>query len=155
MSVCKDDVYWLRKAVQLANNREGHTIVDDHLPKIGAILVDGRHQVGCGVNLRKSHPLQEQWGNNSHAIFLHAEIATIIDAIRKDSRIEFKDTTMYIGRSKKYLEPRKRRGVTTLNGWGLSKPCPGCTDALEHYGMKRVVYTDDAIQDEKWQEISF
>lgn len=154
MSVIKDDLYWVTKAVTLSVNRSGHTIVDDNLPKIGAILVRGKHQVAQGVNLRKSHPIQEKWGVNPYAIFLHAEIATIINALRRDEDMTFSETTMYVGRAKKYLV-HKRRGTNAVCGWGLSQPCSGCTEALKHYGINRVVYSIDGINGNVFDEINF
>lgn len=154
MSIFKDDSYWLKEAVHISEHRAPHTQLDENLPKIGAVLVRGKHRIAQGVNLRKTHPIQWQFRRNDDSVFLHAEISTIVNAVRRNPDIDFKNTTMYIGRAKKFMVPR-RRGEDIVHGWGLSKPCSGCMGALLHYGISRVVYTDDSIISDKWQDISF
>lgn len=105
------------------------------LPRMSAILVDARGKVvSVGMNRRKSHPMQKQYGITSHSIWLHAEIDCLKRVIRTHSPEEIADMTMYIARVSK-------RGFPML-----AKPCSGCQRALEDFGIKQVNWTEDQVE---------
>lgn len=75
-----------------------------------------------GVNMPKSHPLQKQFGKNSNAIFLHAEI----DLLRKLRKFSILPTEIYILRA---------------TNWHIlpSLPCKNCEIALKKYGITQFI----------------
>lgn len=85
----------------------------------------------------KSHPMAARFSKNEQAIFLHAEVAAIKNALREIEVTDLEKMEMYICRVKK-PKPFSKRWV-----WGLAKPCIGCQRAIAEFGLKRVVYTTD------------
>ena len=74
---------------------------------------------------------------NEHAIFLHAEVAAIKNALREINVDDFSKCDIYITRVKKE-KPFSNKFI-----WGLSKPCRGCERAIAEFGLKRTIYTCD------------
>ena len=85
----------------------------------------------------KSHPMAAKYGKNEHAIFLHAEVAAIKNALREIDVDDFSKCDIYITRVK------KEKPFTKKFVWGLAKPCPGCARAIAEFGFKRTIYTCD------------
>lgn len=110
---------------------------NDEYPRarLAAAIVRGNRIVSIGKNRRKSDPLQAKFSKNNEAIFLHAEIHAIKNALRELSVDELQDTTLYICRVKQPLT------YTDPFEWALAKPCEGCERAIEEFGIKRVIYT--------------
>lgn len=116
------------------------SIAEDMTPvssaRICAVVLDRKGNVlSVGVNQAKSHPMQAQYGKNEHAIYLHAEIDAIKNALKKIGRNSLRQCTMLICR-RKFNE----------NGefiYGLAKPCDGCVKAIQDFGIKEVIYTLD------------
>ena len=78
-------------------------------------------------NYNKSHPKMLEYGkriNNHHLMFLHAEVAAIIKAMRVG--IPY---SIFIERYDNNGNPR------------LAKPCPACELAIKEAGIKIVSYT--------------
>lgn len=98
------------------------------LPKMAAFIFTADGRIIAGQNKRKTHPLQAQWGNNAQAIFLHAEIDALVQAIRYG--IDLHDATCYVARVNK-------RGHAAL-----AKPCAGCMGALIHFGISDIRWTE-------------
>ena len=71
------------------------------------------------------------------AIFKHAEVDCIIKALKIVDEEDLKDATLYVHRVKKL-----NKGDTNWVN-GLSEPCPGCQKAIEHFGIKRTVFSLD------------
>lgn len=93
-----------------------------------AAIYIGNKLISVGVNQLKSHPLQAQFGINSDAIFLHAEIDAIKNALKRVSLTELQKATLYV--------------VRTKNGtMKMSKPCGGCQRAIIHFGIKNVFWS--------------
>lgn len=103
--------------------------------KLSAAIVHKGRIIAIGMNKMKSHPFQARFGKNKDAIFLHAEIAAIKNALRILDAKDLKNTSLYICRVKK--EERDRQDWVD----GLAKPCPGCLRAIAEFGIKQVVYT--------------
>lgn len=100
------------------------------------ITIRGR-VIGFGRNQRKTHPLQVRFAKNKDAIFLHAEIDAIRNALRFIDVDGLRKVTLYIGRAKK-----EHNGDNSKFIWGLAKPCKnGCMRAIETFGISRICYT--------------
>lgn len=101
--------------------------------KIGCVLTKGRKLVSSGYNtLAKTHPLQSHYASlvgKPDAIFLHAEIAAIVEA--KSKGIDLTGCVAYVF----------RRGLG--GDVRMARPCKVCMQALKDVGVKTVVYTTD------------
>ena len=102
----------------------------------GAIVLRGQ-AVGFGFNSLKTHPLQERFKKNPHAIFLHSEIDAIKNSLKSISVRDLGRSTLYIARIKQ-VSSTDHRLVQ-----GMSCPCEGCARALAEFDIKRVIYTLD------------
>ena len=91
----------------------------------------------CALPIYKSHPFQAKYAKNEMAIFLHAEVHAIKNALREVKVDELSKCDIYITRVK-----RKQAGDSQFI-WGLSKPCPGCARAIAEFGIRRTIYTCD------------
>lgn len=105
--------------------------------KFAAAVVYRNRIISIGMNSMKSHPLQAKYSKNEHAIFLHAEVAAIKNALREMDVDDLSKCDLYITRVKKE-KPFSNKFV-----WGLSKPCAGCARAIAEFGLKRTIYTRD------------
>lgn len=103
--------------------------------KLAAAIVKKNRIISFGFNSKKTHPFQAKYARNDEAIYLHAEIAAIKNALRHISVDDLCYTTLYIARVKK-TAPFSNKLV-----WGLAKPCAGCARAISEFGIKNVVYT--------------
>jgi deoxycytidylate deaminase len=104
--------------------------------KLAAAIVIKNEIISFGINKRKSHPFQKRFGKNSDAIFLHAEIDAIKNALRHVSQEELSRASLYVARAKK---TEKRNYIQ-----GMAKPCEkGCQCAIAAFGIKNVYYTTD------------
>lgn len=105
--------------------------------KLAACLVIRNEIISVGFNSDKSHPLQKRFSKNTEAIFKHAEVDCIIKALKIVDEEDLKDATLYVHRVKK-----QNKGDAN---WvtGMAEPCPGCVKAIEHFGIKRTVYSTD------------
>jgi cytidine deaminase len=100
--------------------------------KVGTCLFKNGIKVGLGTNSKKTHPLQKRFKDRNDRIYLHAEIAAIVDAKLSD----YKDTIMIVARVLPYH-----------NSFAMSRPCGGCFDAIRAFGVETIVYMDD---NNKW-----
>jgi deoxycytidylate deaminase len=105
--------------------------------KLAACLVIRNEVISVGLNSEKSHPMQKRFGKNSESIFKHAEVDAILGALRHIDSDLLKRSTLYVFRVKK-----KNKGDMTLVD-GMAEPCSGCKKAIEHFGIKKVVYSTD------------
>lgn len=87
--------------------------------KLGAVIVRKNRVISMGVNKLKTHPRS----NNKYKT-LHAEIAAIISADRKDLR----GADIYVYRENIY-------------GLAMAKPCESCMLAIQEAGIKNIYYT--------------
>lgn len=97
--------------------------------RFAAMVVYKGDCVALGSNQKKSHPFQAQYAKNCEAIYLHAEIDCIKNALRVITVDQLRKSTMYIVRVKADLTP------------GLAKPCDGCMRALASFSIKNCYYT--------------
>lgn len=100
--------------------------------KMAASIVMKNRVISFGYNRMKTDPLQARFGKNAECIYLHAEIASIKNALRHLDVDDLRKTEMYVLRI---------RNGTDGPEWAMSKPCDGCMGAIEEFGIKRVYYT--------------
>jgi deoxycytidylate deaminase len=115
---------------------------NDEYPRarLAAALVKRNKILSVGINRLKSDPLQAKYGRNKDAIFLHAEIHAIKNALRECHSDDIKNSSLYICRVKHPNEKDKSFV------WGLAKPCSGCYRAALEFGIKNIVYSTDNHQ---------
>lgn len=113
--------------------------------KHAAALVGPYGMTFWGFNKMKTHPLQQRFAKNTEAIFLHAEVDTIVNALRSVSHYELNRYDLYIGRVKWQEQLGKKQPEMR---WGNSKPCKGCIAAIESFDIRSVFYTLDSPKEE-------
>lgn len=126
MNITNRDLFYIRMASKMAKNLT-HSLRNKH----AAILVERQNIVSVGVNKMKSSPMQKQFSRLPHLNFIHAEIDCL-----KDVKIDNpKRVTLYVVQWQ-------------ANSLGESCPCAGCTKAIRHLGIDRVVHSiKDGIQE--------
>lgn len=105
--------------------------------KIAAAIMDRKKVLGFGFNSLKSDPLQAKYSKNEHAIYFHAEIHAIKNAIRNHGLDALEGATMYVCRVK-LPAARATKYVTAM-----AEPCTGCKRAISAFGIKCVHYTTE------------
>lgn len=100
--------------------------------RIICAVVWNRDIIALGRNRQKSHPFQVRYfkyQRHEDAIYLHAEIEAICNALKILSTEQMKSASLYICRV-------KRDGT-----WAIAKPCAGCTQAITQFDIKDVYFT--------------
>ena len=105
--------------------------------KLAASLVIRNEIISVGYNSYKTHPLQKRFSKNIEAIFKHAEVDCIINALRYVEPEELEKANLYVYRVKK-LEKDHKEWVD-----GISEPCCGCEAAINHFKIKKVVFSTE------------
>lgn len=105
--------------------------------RMAACIVYRNDVVAFGINERKSHPFQARYLKNEHAIYLHAEISAVKNALKYITVEELERSTLYVCRVK-YHDMKKKQLI-----FGLSKPCCGCEHCITSFGIKNVIYSLD------------
>lgn len=101
--------------------------------RIAAAITYRGKIVSIGINQRKSHPFQAKYGKNDKAIYFHAEVNVIHNALQNTGDADFlRKCSLYVVRQK-YHEGK----------WvdGLAKPCSGCMRAISVYNINNIYYT--------------
>lgn len=111
--------------------------------KLAAAIVYRNRIISIGMNSMKSHPMAAKYGKNKEAIFLHAEVSAIKNALREVDVDDLARCDIYIARIK------KPRPFSNKYVWGLARPCNGCQRAIAEFGIKRVIYTTN--ENEKYE----
>jgi tRNA(Arg) A34 adenosine deaminase TadA len=106
---------------------------------LAACVVKRNKIISFGHNKNKTHPLQNKFNKHPQAIYLHAEIDAIKNALKRVSVEDLVGSTLYIVRTKKD------------GSEGLAKPCSGCMQAIESFGISKVIYTSNI--EGKYQEL--
>lgn len=101
--------------------------------KLAAGVVYRNRLVAVGVNSYKSHPLMSKFGKNPEAIYLHAEVDAIKNALRVLSLQELEKSDILVVRVK-----RDGHDYKTC----LAKPCEGCMRAIEAFNLRNLYYTE-------------
>lgn len=113
--------------------------------KLAACLVIRNEIISVGFNSYKTHPLQKKFAKNIEAIFKHAEVDCIINALRHVEQEELAKATLYVYRVKKLTKDN--------NFWsdGYAEPCIGCKSAIEYFKIKKAVFSTE--EDYKYKYI--
>ena len=118
-------------------------VATDVLPvgraRIAAAIVIKNEIISIGTNQMKSHPLQAKFSRHYQAIHIHAEIDAIAKALKRIDAKRLTQAELYVARVK-----IDNRGKAM---WGIAKPCAGCDGAIESFGLKKVIWTDDGYCD--------
>lgn len=109
-----------------------------HRAQLASCIVHRNRILAYGVNQLKTHPFQAQFGKNPDSIFWHSETQCIHNVLKRNEPDILSSSTLYIARSKK---------VKGKNILGLAKPCKGCMNAIKHYKIPRVIYTNNEDTD--------
>ena len=121
----------MRAALKAADSAPGYK----NKQKTGCVIVEKNRIVATGFNSSKTHPLARTYGKHPDAIYLHAEIDTIIKASRTSSI--FSTSSIYVAR-RTYDTKRNK------DGCGLAKPCEGCAAAIAHFNFGLIAYSLDS-----------
>lgn len=101
--------------------------------KLAAGVVYRNRLVAVGKNSYKSHPMMTRFGKNPEAIYLHAEVDAIKNALRVLSLQELEKSDILVVRVKKEGHDYKTC---------LAKPCEGCMRAIETFNLRQIFYTE-------------
>ena len=104
--------------------------------RIAAAVVRKGKVVSFGYNHKKSHPFQAKFCKNNHAVFFHAEVHAIKNALNSVNVDDRSKCDLYIVRAKRNKENKK---------WltGLSKPCSGCQKCIDLFDLNSVYYSKE------------
>lgn len=104
--------------------------------KVAAMVAIKGTIISFGHAHDRTHPLAAKFAKNEKAVYLHAEVHAIVNALNHLHKDEFKRATLYVARA-------KRTGPQGEYIKGIAKPCPGCQAAIAAFNFKNVVYTDE------------
>lgn len=105
--------------------------------RVAAAVCARSKVLGVGQNALKSHPFQARWGRSPEAIYWHAETRAIHDALDQVTDT-LRGAEIFVVR------------VHADHSLALSRPCAGCAEAIAHYEISAVHYTDHT----GWQTIA-
>jgi deoxycytidylate deaminase len=103
--------------------------------RIATALVYKREIISTGICQMKSHPFQKTYAKNSKAIFLHAEVDAIKNAVNQRIDLDIiAKSTLYICR---------QRIIAQEWTAGIARPCSGCERCIAAFGINQVVFSLD------------
>ena len=112
--------------------------------RIAASVVRKGKVVSYGYNHKKSHPFQARFCKNKDAVFFHAEVHAIKNALQIIDVDDLSKCELYIVRAKR--DKNNKRWIT-----GLSKPCSGCQKCIDLFELKNIYYSEEKeIQNETY-----
>ena len=92
--------------------------------------------VSYGFNHKKSHPFQAKFCKNKDAVFFHAEVHAIKNALQIIDIDDLSKCELYIVRAKR--DKNNKKWIT-----GLSKPCSGCQKCIDVFELKNIYYSEE------------
>ena len=104
--------------------------------RIAASVVRRGKVVSYGYNHKKSHPFQAKFCKNKDAVFFHAEVHAIKNALQIVDVDDLSKCELYIVRAKR--DKNNKRWIT-----GLSKPCSGCQKCINVFELKNIYYSEE------------
>jgi deoxycytidylate deaminase len=104
--------------------------------RIAATVVRRGKVVSYGYNHKKTHPFQAQFCKHPHAVFFHAEVHAIKNALTSVAVDDLSKCELYIVRAKR--NKTNRKWIT-----GMSKPCSGCQKCIDLFDLKGVYYSKE------------
>jgi deoxycytidylate deaminase len=102
--------------------------------RIAAAVVRRGKVISYGYNHKKTHPFQTRFCKNPHAVFFHAEVHAIKNALKSVDVEDLSKCELYIVRAKR--NSTNRKWIT-----GMSKPCIGCQKCIDLFDLKNVYYS--------------
>lgn len=111
---------------------------------VGAVIAYKGHIISRGHNSDKTHPLQRAYNskyrkfNNVDGSYIKHSLHAEIDCITRlpyiiGKEVDFSKAKIYVYR----ISAGKRLG------FGNSKPCPACMNAIRDLGIKDIYFTSD------------
>ena len=104
--------------------------------RIAAAVVRKGKVISYGFNHKKSHPFQAKFCKNNHAVFFHAEVHAIKNALTSINIDDISKCELYIVRAKR--DKANRKWIS-----GMSKPCSGCQKCIDLFDLKSVYYSKE------------
>jgi len=113
--------------------------------RLAAAIFYKNDLVAIGTNKPKTHPFQKRWAKHEMAIYLHAEIDVIKNALRHISQEELAKSKLYVSRIRfdSNQKDLSRENLKT----GLARPCSGCMRAIANFDIKHVCFSTDKGHD--------
>lgn len=108
---------------------------DHHRSKHSALILYKNEVISLACNKIKSHPFQKKYSKANEAIFLHAEVSAIHNALKKITLKELSKSTMYVC--------RVRINNDNKHYFSYSRPCEGCMKAIAEFDIKSVYFSND------------
>ena len=104
--------------------------------RIAAAVVRRGKIVSYWYNHKKTHPFQTRFCKNPHAVFFHAEVHAIKNALKSVDVEDLSKCELYIVRAKR--NSTNKKWIT-----GMSKPCSGCQKCIDLFDLKSVYYSKE------------
>ena len=104
--------------------------------RIAAAVVRKGKVISYGFNHKKSHPFQAKFCKNNHAVFFHAEVHAIKNALTTVDVNDLSKCELYIVRAKR--DETNKKWIS-----GMSKPCSGCQKCIDLFDLKSVYYSKE------------
>ncbi len=102
--------------------------------RIASALIYKGSVISFGFNQDKTHPLQQKYSKNVHAVHLHSEIDSIKNSFKAVDLDILSKCTLIVCRAK-FIN----------NQWqlGMAKPCEGCNRAIHAFNIRKTYYSTD------------
>jgi tRNA(Arg) A34 adenosine deaminase TadA len=110
--------------------------------RIAAAVVRKGKVIFYGYNHKKTHPFQAKFRKHKNAVFFHAEVHAIKNALKSVDVEDLAKCELYIVRAKR--DKSNRKWIT-----GLSKPCSGCQKCIDLFELKNVYYSTENYVERK------
>lgn len=114
-----------------------------HNARVSAAIIYKRRIISVGTNTGKSDPWQQRFSKHADSIYLHAEIQAIKRAHTRIGEEKLRDATLYVCRLTQSQDGKRFYRA-------LARPCEGCRKAIAEFGIKRVYYTVNTTEVERW-----
>ena len=104
--------------------------------RIAAAVVRKGNVISYGYCHKKTHPFQAKFRKNKDAVFFHAEVHAIKNALKSIDVEDLSKCELYIVRAKR--DRNNKKWIT-----GLSKPCSGCQKCIDVFELKNIYYSEE------------
>lgn len=119
---------------RIKNKLVSAAISNDDKYKLAAGIVHKKRLISIGINSKKTHPLMGEPSYHEEQLYLHAEVDSILRAIRYFGGHEkLKECDLYVVR----VKTMDNRFVEAL-----AKPCCGCQDLINRMEIRNVYWTE-------------